>query len=78
MVGGFWTLGAIFVAVLAYVLFELNDYSWRIFALIAAAPTLVGGVLVWMFVPESPRFLALHGQYERSADISNFVAEAMG
>mmetsp|Transcript_20029 Transcript_20029/g.57512 ORF Transcript_20029/g.57512 Transcript_20029/m.57512 type:complete len:535 (-) Transcript_20029:32-1636(-) len=78
LVGGFWTLGAIFVAVLAYALFELNDYSWRIFALIAAAPTFVGGVLVWLVVPESPRFLALHGQYERAARICNEVADAMG
>lgn len=78
LVGGFWTLGAIFVAVLAYVLFELNDYSWRVFALLAAAPTLVGGVLVWMFVPESPRFLASHGQYEKASGVVNDVADAMG
>jgi len=78
LVGGFWTLGAIFVAVLAYVLFERNDYSWRIFALIAAAPTFVGGVMVWLIVPESPRYLALHGQYERAARTSNDVADAMG
>ena len=43
LVGGFWTLGAIFIACTAYVLFDLKDYSWRIFALVAAAPTLVGG-----------------------------------
>ena len=78
LVGGFWTLGAIFVAVLAYVLFELNDYSWRIFALLAAAPTFVGGVLVWLIVPESPRYLALHGKYDRATQISNEVANAMG
>lgn len=78
IVGGFWTLGSVFVAVLAYVLFGLNNYSWRIFVLIAASPTLLGGVLVWVFVPESPRYLALHGRYEEATKVANGVASCMG
>mmetsp|Transcript_45185 Transcript_45185/g.96136 ORF Transcript_45185/g.96136 Transcript_45185/m.96136 type:complete len:527 (-) Transcript_45185:14-1594(-) len=77
-VGGFWTLGSCFIALLAYILFGLNNYSWRIFVLIAASPTLLGGVLVWALVPESPRYLALHGRYEEAAKVANDVAGAMG
>jgi len=78
IVGGFWTLGSIFVAFMAFVMFGRNNYSWRIFVLIAASPTLLGGVLVWAFVPESPRYLALHGRYQDAANVANHVAESMG
>jgi len=77
-VGGFWTLGSVFIAFLAYVLFGRNDYSWRIFVLIAASPTLLGGAMVWALVPESPRFLALHGRYEEAATAANAIAASMG
>jgi MFS family permease len=78
IVGGFWTLGSIFIAFLAFILFGRNNYSWRIFVLIAASPTLLGGVLVYAFVPESPRFLALHGRYQDAANVANHVAASMG
>ena len=78
IVGGFWTLGSVFIALLAFILFGRNDYSWRIFVLIAASPTLLGGVLVYAFVPESPRFLALHGRYQDAVNVANHVAESMG
>jgi len=78
IVGGFWTLGSIFVAVLAYILFGRNNYSWRIFVLIAAVPALLGGALVWAIVPESPRYLALHSRYEEATKVANDVASSMG
>ena len=78
IVGGFWTLGSVFIAFLAFVLFGRNNYSWRIFVLIAASPTLLGGILVYSFVPESPRYLALHGRYQDAANVANHVAESMG
>lgn len=78
IVGGFWTLGTVFIAFLAFTLFGRNNYSWRIFVLIAASPTLLGGLLVYAFVPESPRYLALHGRYQEAANVANHVAESMG
>ena len=78
IVGGFWTLGSVFIALLAFILFGRNNYSWRIFVLIAASPTLLGGILVYAFVPESPRFLALHGRYQDAANVANHIAESMG
>eukprot|EP00574_Skeletonema_japonicum_P004676 CAMPEP_0201723616 /NCGR_PEP_ID=MMETSP0593-20130828/7608_1 /ASSEMBLY_ACC=CAM_ASM_000672 /TAXON_ID=267983 /ORGANISM="Skeletonema japonicum, Strain CCMP2506" /LENGTH=508 /DNA_ID=CAMNT_0048214745 /DNA_START=44 /DNA_END=1570 /DNA_ORIENTATION=+ len=78
IVGGFWTLGSVFIALLAFILFGRSNISWRVFVLIAASPTLLGGILVYAFVPESPRYLALHGRYQDAADVANHVAEAMG
>lgn len=78
VIAGFWTMGSVFIAMLAYVLFGRNDYSWRIFVLIAASPTLVGGVLVWAIVPESPRYLALHGRYDEATRVANDIGRAMG
>ena len=78
IVGGFWTLGSVFIAYLAFLLFGRNNYSWRIFVLIAASPTLFGGVLVYAFVPESPRYLALHGRYQEAVNVANHIAESMG
>lgn len=78
IVGGFWTLGSVFIAFLAFILFGRGNVSWRVFVLIAASPTLFGGILVYAFVPESPRYLALHGRYQDAADVANHVAEAMG
>jgi len=78
IVGGFWTLGSVFIALLAFILFGRNNFSWRIFVLIAASPTFLGGILVFSFVPESPRFLALHGRYQDAANVANHVAASMG
>ena len=46
--------------------------------LICTMPSVIGAVLIWWLVPESPRFLALQGQYDRAARSVNRVALSMG
>lgn len=77
-VSAFWTVGSIFVAVLALVLFGHFDKSWRLFILINATPSLISFALVTCFVPESARFLALHGDHAQATYVANRIANAMG
>ena len=77
VVASFWMVGSLFVAVIGYVLFTnpLDGIpAWRIFLLICALPSLMGGLLVLINVPESPRFLALQGQHNNAAR----AAQALG
>lgn len=78
IVSSFWTMGSIFVAVLALFMFNENDFSWRIFVALCATPCLVGGTLVYFFVPESARFLALQNRPEEATKEANRLANAMG
>ncbi len=76
LAASFWMVGSIYVAVVALILLE-NDYSWRIFAVMCAAPSILGATLVSMLVPESPRFLALQGHYEQALYTINHLALKM-
>ena len=77
-VGAFFTLGTVYVAYLAYILFGKYDVSWRIFVGLCAMPSLIGTILVYLFVPESARYLALRDQPENATVAANQIANAMG
>ena len=77
-VSAFWTVGSIYVAGLALLLFGQMDQSWRLYVLINAIPSIISFFLVLVFVPESARFLALHGRYDRATAVANRLAAAMG
>ncbi|XP_055709261.1 synaptic vesicle glycoprotein 2C-like [Phlebotomus papatasi] len=47
--------------------FELH--SWHIFLLICAIPSLFGGMLVFILLPESPKFLMSRGRNEEALEI---------
>jgi hypothetical protein len=55
-----------------------NKYysSWRLLALVCAVPSAVGALLVYMLVPESPRFLALQ-QQPQALKVVNQLAHQM-
>ena len=69
--GSFW-LGAALGAVCAIVLLDPDvvsqDYGWRIAYFTGAAIGLVV-LLMRMWIPESPRWLMIHGQPERAEEI---------
>lgn len=84
-VASFWMMGSLFVSILAWCLFhgnqsEKNGVScWRVFAAICAMPSALGAVMVYLYVPESPRFLAsVKKDYKQSAQNCNSMAKALG
>ena len=78
IVASFWMVGSIYVALVAILSFQAHDWSWRIFAVLCAIPSLAGALAVWMVVPASPRFLAKIGMVEEATEIANTLAIKMG
>lgn len=73
----FWMVGSIFVATVAFFLFEYMKCSWRIFAAVCALPSIVAVLLVGIAVNESPRFLAIQQQQDKALDAINRLALRM-
>ncbi|GKY91801.1 hypothetical protein MPSEU_000151800 [Mayamaea pseudoterrestris] len=74
----FWMVGSIYVAIVGWVVLQVYGYSWRLFVLACSLPSALGWLMVYLFVTESPRFLLLHGRYDRAAAIANYLADCMG
>mmetsp|Transcript_27436 Transcript_27436/g.41756 ORF Transcript_27436/g.41756 Transcript_27436/m.41756 type:complete len:500 (+) Transcript_27436:59-1558(+) len=78
-VSSFWTIGAIWVAVLAYEMFgHGRETSWRIYCLVNAIPSATAFLLVLCFVPESARYLGLNGKYKEATKVVNNIAGSLG
>lgn len=77
-VASFWMVGSVFVSSIAWCLFQLNQTLelpiWRIFAAICALPSLLGALMVYNYVPESPRYY-LSAPDKRDYDLA---AKALG
>lgn len=73
VLSSFWMVGSIFAATAAWILLGdgfdgsriLPGSTWRHYALIAALPAATALLLTFLFVPESPRFLAKAGASKR-------------
>mmetsp|Transcript_16869 Transcript_16869/g.25775 ORF Transcript_16869/g.25775 Transcript_16869/m.25775 type:complete len:478 (+) Transcript_16869:61-1494(+) len=78
LVSASWTIGAVYVAVVAFWLFGTLNTSWRIYLLVNAIPSFLALVMVWLFVPESARHLALQGHYREATAVANYLGESMG
>jgi Sugar (and other) transporter len=70
-------VGSIYVAVWGWIVFAYWGLGWRVLAAICAFPALCAFFLVLRFVPESPRFLALQGQYEAALYSTRQLAVSM-
>ena len=77
-VSSFWSFGTIYASCTAFGVMGLSGLSWRIFMFVTALPSMVSVVLVAMTVPDSPRYLAMHGRYQDAADVANWVALRLG
>ncbi|MGF1504981.1 MAG: MFS transporter [Anaerolineae bacterium] len=77
---GFWAVGHLVVALLAWAIFpNITDsaLNWRLLLAISALPGLVI-VLVRRFIPESPRYLLINGQEDEARAVLMQVAEENG
>lgn len=79
-VASFWMVGSLFVSGVAWCLFRESDGApgntaiWRVFAACCALPSALGAVMVYRYVPESPRFLASKHDYNQAARSCNQIA----
>ena len=69
LVASFWMMGSLFVAALALLIFshwgvDSTPPAWRVFAMLCSIPSFIAFILVFIFVPESPRYLLLHGRWD--------------
>ena len=81
-VASFWMVGSLFVSGVAWCLFrdtELSENSstWRCFAAICALPSALGALMVYRYVPESPRFLAAKHDYSQAARSCNQMLSSL-
>jgi putative MFS transporter len=73
----FWAVGTILLAVLALVAVRRGDDAWRLIFLVTGLPALVG-VVLRLYVPESPMYLVRSGLPERARAVLERVAAANG
>ncbi|KQQ97198.1 MFS transporter [Massilia sp. Leaf139] len=73
----FWAVGTIFLAVLALVAVRWGDDAWRVIFFVTGLPALVG-VVLRLFIPESPMYLNRSGQPEAARAVLARVAAVNG
>lgn len=73
----FWMVGSIFVALAALLLLDKCQLSWRVFAIACAIPSALGACMVGIWVPESPRFLAINQRQNQALITTNMLAVQM-
>jgi putative MFS transporter len=73
----FWAVGTILLAVLALVALRWGDDAWRVIFLVTGLPALVG-VVLRLFVPESPMYLNRSGKGEQARAVLERVAAVNG
>ncbi|RZA35579.1 MAG: MFS transporter [Lysobacteraceae bacterium] len=73
----FWAIGTILLAILALVALDSGDDAWRVIFLVTGLPALVG-VVLRLFVPESPMYLNRSGKGEQARAVLARVAKANG
>jgi putative MFS transporter len=73
----FWAVGTILLAVLALGALRWGDDAWRVIVLVTGLPALVG-VVLRLFVPESPMYLNRSGKGEQARAVLERVAAVNG
>jgi len=71
-------IGGLTVGGLAMFMLTRWGLSWRLFMAACSIPSLLGLILVYYFVPESARYLAVKGRFEDATNEANYIAQAMG
>jgi len=82
VVASFWMIGSIFVSVVALFIFSLWDLerplaAWRVFALICALPSFAAFILVYILIPESPRYLQFFHQLDEAQNAKDIISSRL-
>mmetsp|Transcript_34686 Transcript_34686/g.79108 ORF Transcript_34686/g.79108 Transcript_34686/m.79108 type:complete len:508 (+) Transcript_34686:1-1524(+) len=77
-VAAFWMVGSVFIAAAAWILLGINRYHWTALAYVAAVPSGLCLILTCAIVPESPRFLLLHGRHSEAVSVLRRFASSAG
>ncbi|KAL7480691.1 hypothetical protein ACHAW6_013221 [Cyclotella cf. meneghiniana] len=78
LVASCYTLGFLYTALWALLIFRTGSGSWRLFMFVNAIPTICAAFLAVMFVPESPRFFLSRGRLRDSVDAANMIVKRIG
>jgi putative MFS transporter len=73
----FWALGTICLAVLALWALQWGDAAWRVIFFVTGLPALIG-VVLRLYIPESPMYLHRSGQSEAARAVLARVARTNG
>jgi MFS transporter, putative metabolite:H+ symporter len=73
---GFWTLGSIFVAGMAWM--ALSSEGWRVLTLCTAIPVCMSSFACVALLPESPRWLVTQGRDKEAAEVIRYAAAVNG
>jgi MFS family permease len=82
VIASFWMVGAIYVALSAWLMLGDDFYGhkimpgvgWRPFAVVSAVPAIVALVLTFQVIPESPRYLVNKRQFAEAAAVLNALS----
>ena len=78
LVASCYTLGYLYTALWAILIFHVGSGNWRVFLFVNAVPTMIATALVYMFAPESPRYYMCRGKLNEAVKVANFIASRMG
>lgn len=73
----FWAVGTILLAVLALVALDWGPDAWRVIFFVTGVPALIG-IVLRLYVPESPLFLHRRGRTEAAHTVLERVARVNG
>ncbi|MBY4948361.1 MFS transporter [Cupriavidus respiraculi] len=73
----FWAVGTILLALLALVAASYGDDAWRVIFFVTGIPALIG-VVLRLYIPESPLFLHRNGRSEEARRVLARVAKVNG
>jgi putative MFS transporter len=73
----FWAVGTLLLAVLALVALRWGDDAWRVIFFVTGIPALVG-VVLRLYVPESPMYLNRNGMPDKARAVLERVARVNG
>ena len=76
IIASFWMIGALYVAMSAWIMLGIPSIycGWRIFAIICAIPAIIAFIMVYYYLPESPKFLINNCRNEEAINVLLYMS----